>query len=411
MTTAFGLDTIALDAAERRIHIACRAQAAPERGDPPETLALGWQVFDPESGLFLQEGEWQPFGPPPGTAEWRRFTVEVAIPPEDGAYRIYVSLVGEESGWFYARDHDFLIADVEVADGQARLLGARTTTLARLNWRNRWRSMARAMWRPAVRIWINRSLIRTMVRRDIQARYRGSFGDFLWTVLNPLLLMATYYFVFGVVLRTRFGNDPSRSGFVLYFLAGMLPWLALSEAAGRAPTVVLEYRNFVKKLLFPLEILPVNLVLSGLVTGVFALVVFVVFLLVARGAVPWTVVWLPVLLVPQILLTLGVCWFLATLGVFVRDLAQIIGFLLTLWFFVTPICYPEESLNSLPAWALAILTTNPLHVLVRGYRAIFLEAKAPDLPALAVVALSSLVLCLAGQMFFDKFRKSFADVI
>ena len=109
-----------------------------------------------------------------------------------------------------------------------------------------------------------------MVRRDILGRYRGSFGGAFWTVINPLLLMLTYFFVFGVVLQSRFGRTASRTGFALYFLAGMLPWLAFSEAAGRAPSVMLEHRNFVKKLVFAVETLPVNLVVSGLVTELFA---------------------------------------------------------------------------------------------------------------------------------------------
>ena len=159
-----------------------------------------------------------------------------------------------------------------------------------------------------------------MVRRDVMARYRGSFGDVLWTVLNPLLLMVTYYFVFGIVLRARFAGDESRTGFALYFLAGMMPWLPFSEAVGRAPAVVLEHRNFVKKLLFPIEILPVNLTLSGLVTQAFALGMFLVFILVTRGGLHATTLWLPVLLVPQVLLTLGLAWFLAALGAYVRDL-------------------------------------------------------------------------------------------
>ena len=90
-----------------------------------------------------------------------------------------------------------------------------------------------------------------MARRDVLARYRGSFGDVFWTVLNPLLLMGTYFFVFGIVLQTRFGPDASRTGFALYFLAGMLPWLAFSEPVGRSPHVIWEHRNFVKKLVFP----------------------------------------------------------------------------------------------------------------------------------------------------------------
>src|SRR5258705_13776996 len=117
-------------------------------------------------------------------------------------------------------------------------------------------------------LWRNRRLMRSMVRRDILARYRGSFAGAAWTFLNPLLLMATYFFVFGVVLQSRFGADQSRTGFALYFLAGMLPWLPLSEAVGRAPHVILEHRNFVKKLVFPVETLCVNQVLAGLVTEV-----------------------------------------------------------------------------------------------------------------------------------------------
>jgi lipopolysaccharide transport system permease protein len=240
------------------------------------------------------------------------------------------------------------------------------------------------------------------------ARYRGSFGDVFWTVLNPLLLMLTYYFVFGVVLRTRFGADTSSAGFLLYFLAGMMPWLAFSEPVGRSPHVVLEHRTFVKKLVFPLDTLSVNHAVSGLVTEVFALAVFLCFLIALRGHVPWTVVWLPVLLIPQLLFTLGLCWFLAALGVFVRDLAQVMGFLLTLWFFVTPICYPEQSM---PQGALAILGKNPLFILVRAYRAIFLEGRAPDVRPIVLFWILALAVFLCGHAWFYKLRKTFADVI
>ena len=113
-----------------------------------------------------------------------------------------------------------------------------------------WRAIGRALTYPVLTIWRNRGLIRVMVRRDILGRYRGSFGGSFWTAINPLLLMLTYFFVFGIVLH-RAGE--SRSQFAMYFLAGMLPWLAFSEAAGRAPTVMLEHRNFVKKLVFAVE--------------------------------------------------------------------------------------------------------------------------------------------------------------
>src|SRR6185436_5698215 len=190
----------------------------------------------------------------------------------------------------------------------------------------------------------NHKLIRSMVQRDILARYRGSFAGALWTFLNPLLLMATYFFVFGVVLQSRFAGDSSRAGYVLYFLAGMLPWLAFSEAVGRAPSVIIEHRTFVKKLRFPLDTLPVNLVIAGLVTQAVATVVFVIGFAILRGVLPSSVVWLPLLLIPQVLLTAGLCWALAATGVFLRDLGQVVGFVLTMWFFLTPICYAEDLL-------------------------------------------------------------------
>jgi lipopolysaccharide transport system permease protein len=119
-------------------------------------------------------------------------------------------------------------------------------------------------------------------------------------------------------------------------------------------------------------------------------------------------VWLPVLLVPQLLLTIGLCWFLAALGPYVRDLGHIMGFLLTLWFFLTPICYPE---SSLPPAALAILSKNPLYVLVSGYRAIFLESRAPDLAPTAKLWLLSFGAAILGHAWFFRLRRTFADVL
>ena len=207
-----------------------------------------------------------------------------------------------------------------------------------------------------------------MVRRDVLGRYRGSFGGVFWTVLNPLLLMLTYFFVFGVVLEARFGNDPSRSGFVLYFLAGMLPWLAFSEAGGPLPYVILEHRNFVKKLVFPVETLPVIQVIAGLVTEVFALGVFIVGLFLARGAVPASIVWLPVLIVPQLLFTPGCAGFWPPRRLRARPRPDQ---RLPADAVVLPDAHLLSRRPSLPAWAVPMLSKNPIFVLVRGYREIF----------------------------------------
>lgn len=364
-----------------------------------EGFRIGYHLFDADTGTLIVDGPRVSLKRDVKPGEWAGVAVPFEQPPEPGRYRVIISPMREDVCWYYESGWPFLL----VEDGRVRVLNR-----GRLRLEDGFRSLGRAFHYPLLTLWRNRSLIRTMVRRDVLGRYRGSFGGSFWAVLNPLLLMLTYFFVFGVVLEARFGSDPSRTGFALYFLAGMLPWLAFSEAAGRAPTVMLEHRNFVKKLVFAVETLPVNLVVSGLVTEFFAVLLFACGLLLLRGGVPLSVLWLPALLVPQILFTAGICWFLAAMGVFVRDLGQMIGFLLTLWFFLTPICYPEASL---PHWAAAVLPKNPIYVLVRGYRAIFLEGQAPAAGPLWKFWLLSAAVFVGGHAWFYKLRKSFPDII
>jgi lipopolysaccharide transport system permease protein len=358
---------------------------------------IGWQLYDPSTGAFLQEGEW---------SEVKGLDVDLRIPlpAQEGAYSVHVAPVQDRSrfieiGAFVRAGVPGMTLDL----GTPRVLSASSVRRARLL-----RAIPKAFVLPAASIWRNRKLIGSMVRRDIVSRYRGSLGGAVWTFLNPLLLMATYFFVFGVVLRTSFGADTSRTGFVLYFLAGMLPWLAFSEAVGRAPYVILEYRSFVKKIVFPLETLPINLVISGAVTEAFGIVIFLVGLFAVRGAIPVSVVWLPLLLIPQILFTAGLAWVLAATGVYVRDLGQVTGYLLTLWFFLTPICYPE---SSLPPQSLPLLRFNPLFVLVRAYRAVFLENQAPSIRGMIGLWIVGAAVAITGYAWFHRLRKSFADVI
>jgi lipopolysaccharide transport system permease protein len=353
---------------------------------------LGWQVFDPESGAFLFEGEW--------SRVERAASLRLSIPKDEGCYRVRVAPVEDRSR--------FIEINARVEDSRLEIESPRVASITAERWRRFWSAIPKAFLYPPRSLWQNKHLIQSMVRRDILARYRGSLGGSLWAVLNPLLLMGLYFFVFGFVFKTKFEGDPSRSGYALYFLAGMLPWLAFAEAVGRSPSIVIEHRNFVKKLVFPLETLPMNLVISGAVTEIIGLVVFVAILLAVRGGVPWTVVWLPALLVPQLLLTGGIAWFLAALGVFVRDLGQIIGFILTLWLYLTPIFYPE---SGVPAVAAKVLSINPMWALVRGYRAIFLEGHAPGLWSLFALWVGSIAVAVAGYAWFHRLRRSFADLM
>jgi lipopolysaccharide transport system permease protein len=369
--------------------------------------AVSYQLFDDPTGTLVVDGPRTALDLPPsksGTCD-----LNIPLPPEPGEYNIRVSAMRENHAWLYETGSPFLLIEARVSDaGVPTLTRWSVAGKGAISRKRIARGSLRAFTLPVKAIWKNRSLVRTLVRRDVLGRYSGSFGGAFWAVLNPLLLMLTYFFVFGIVLKQRFPGDPSRAGFALYYLAGFLPWLAFSEAIGRAPFTMVEHRGFIKKLVFPVEILPVNLVVSGLVTEFFGIILFALALLLLRGHVPATALYLPLLLIPQILFTSGLCWFLAALGVFVRDLAQINGFLVTIWFFITPICYAE---SAIPAGGAAVLTKNPIYILVRGYRAIFLESRAPDWRSLAWLTLLSVIVFLLGHAWFYKLRKSFADII
>lgn len=366
-------------------------------------LLVGYHIFDPETDTLVVDGARVPV-----EKDSEHLELGFQLPSEPGRYRVLVSPMRENVAWYYEQGWPFLLIDATVTAGAALIERVRITTRTTLTRERFRRTIRRIFTLPCLAIWRNRGLIRTMVRRDMLGRYRGSFGGGLWTIFTPLLLMLTYFFVFGIVMQAKFGEDSSRSAFVLYLLAGMLAWLPFSEAAGRAPTVIWEHRNFVKKLVFPVETLPVNLVVSGLVSECVMLALFAVGLALARHRVPSTVVWLPLFLAPQILFTLGVCWFLAALGVFVRDLGQIIGFVLTIWFFITPICYPE---SQLPGAAMTILSKNPIFTLVRFYRDVFLEGRNPAWQTLLQFWGLSLVVFFAGHAWFYKLRRSFADIV
>jgi len=375
-------------------------------------FAFGVHIFDRASETLIVDGPRMPIEGEILPGESVHVSVAFEMPPEAGDYRIFLSPMAEGQAWFYEHGWHFVLVDAQVDDaGKATIERTIVTSSRRLRLERFWRSLGRAFVLPIWTISRNRSLIHSMVRRDILGRFRGSFGGWFWTVLNPLMLMSTYFFVFGVVMQSKVEGDSSQGAFALYLIAGMLPWLAFSEAVGRAPINMLEHRQFIKKLLFPIETLPVNIMLAGFVSELFGLVIYFAGLLLARGHLPLSILWLPVLVIPQMLFTVGLCWFLAAMGVFFRDLAQINGFLLTIWFFLTPICYPETLLATMPATARAILERNPMYVLVSGYRDLFLRGHAPAWGPLAKFYVLSVLVFLLGHACFHKLKKSFADII
>ena len=266
----------------------------------------------------------------------------------------------------------------------------------------------RAVWRPLWELPRRFDLIRPLARRMFVARYRGSALGLVWAVLTPLALIAVFTFLFAGVFGARFTERGSTWDYALYLFCGLLPWTAFQESVQQSSGVVVAHANLVKRVVFPLETLPVAQALAaiaGQLCGTAALLLAALFM---RGELHAAALWLPVLLAPQLLLTLGASWLVASLGVFLRDTAQALALVLMVWMYLTPVIYPEAVV---PERYRALLALNPFTHLVRSYRNCLLEGLPPDWPGLAYFALVALAAFVLGYWWFARTRKNFADVI
>jgi lipopolysaccharide transport system permease protein len=269
---------------------------------------------------------------------------------------------------------------------------------------------AAARGEPVWALWRRRRLIAQFVRREVQSRHRGSMFGLIWSFLTPLLLLAIYTFVFGVVFQARWPGVRAGSlgEFALVVFCGLVVLNLFGECVSRAPGLVVGSPTYVKRVVFPLEILPVVSVGSALVTTAASLAVLLAVRLAMERTLPWTVVLAPVVLVPLVLLTLGVAWFLASLGVFVRDIHYLVMLLLQVLVFVTPVFYPLEAV---PEGFRAVLSINPLHPVVDDLRRVVLWGRLPEWPRFAVSLVVGGATALLGHAWFMRTRRAFADVI
>lgn len=247
-----------------------------------------------------------------------------------------------------------------------------------------------------------------MVHRDLMGRYKGSIMGAFWPVINPLGHLLLYTFVFNVILSVRFGQDGSTANFALYLMTGLVPWGAFSEAIARAPATILEVPNLVKKVVFPLEILPLGVVISSILSQSVGVALLIVTTLLYQHTIHWTILFLPVILFSQLLFTLGLSWFLCALGVYIRDLQHMIALALSAWMYATPIVYPA---SKFPANLKLLVLANPLAGVVTDYRHVILEGVPPDWSTYAIYTTMGVVACFVGFTFFQKTRPSFADVM
>jgi lipopolysaccharide transport system permease protein len=266
----------------------------------------------------------------------------------------------------------------------------------------------RNVWQPLWQLPSRAELIFSFAKRELLARYKGSALGIAWAVLTPVVMIAIFTFIFAGIFGARFGANDSHWDYALYLFCGLLPWTMFQEAIQQSANTIVAHSNLVKRVVFPLEALPAAQVFAALGTQLFATVALLIATLIIRQRLEVTGLWLPVVLIPQLLFALGSAWLIASLGVFLRDITQGITLLLMAWMYLTPIIYPE---SIVPERFRTFINLNPFTSLIRSYRRIFLDGAAPDWRGLAYFTVIALVIFIFGYWWFARTRKSFADVV
>lgn len=258
-------------------------------------------------------------------------------------------------------------------------------------------------------LWSHRRLIVQMTRREIVARYQGSVMGMLWSLITPIFMLTIYTFVFSVVFKARWGDTGVGQGeFAIVLFAGLIVHGFFAEMLGRAPLLVLGNANYVKKVVFPLEILPFVQLLSAGFNALVSLAILLVAQVIIMGHIPWTALWTPVVLFPLLVLTLAVGWVLASLGVFLRDVAQTMGLLTTVLLFLSPVFFPVESL---PEFVRPWMHANPLTFMIEQLRDVLIFGRQPHWLGWLIYLILAWAAAAVGVFWFQKTRKGFADVL
>lgn len=255
----------------------------------------------------------------------------------------------------------------------------------------------------------HRDLLIELIKRDFIGRYRGSFLGIIWSLFNPLLMLTIYTLVFSVAFKARWGGgDESKVTFALVLFSGIIVHSLFAECLNRAPTLILGHANFVKKVVFPLEILPLMALGSALLHFIVSLSVLLLFCFSVGMRLHWGTLMIPLLMLPLLLMILGLSWLLASLGVYLRDLAQGIGMLTTIALFLAPVFYRIEALPL--AFQKAIIL-NPITLPIVEIRDVMFWGKPINWQLWSLSLIISTLVFYIGFWWFQKTRKGFADVI
>lgn len=251
-------------------------------------------------------------------------------------------------------------------------------------------------------LYCSRELFMSLVGRDIRARYKGSMLGFLWTLLNPLLMMLIYTVVFSFFMRLNIHN------YSLYLFVGLLPWTWFNTSAYNTAACIISNAGLIRKVYFPTEILPAVHVTSNLINYLLSLPIVFAFMLYFKVPFSWALLELPLLLLIQFVFTLGFGFLMATTNVFYRDVEQLLGSLVLVWFYLTPVFYSETMVPAKYQW---LFNLNPMTPLMVGYHHIFLQGQWFPLRALWWPVVSGIVILIVGYWIFQRQRYTFAEVV
>ena len=259
-------------------------------------------------------------------------------------------------------------------------------------------------------LWRNRQLIVRMTRREVVGRYKGSAMGLAWSFFYPVLMLVVYTFVFSVVFKARWGvgGEDGKTLFAVVLFAGMIVHGLLAEVLNRAPGLILSNANYVKKVVFPIEILPIISMGAALFHSMISLFVLLIAFVIFKGYLHYTVIFIPLVLLPFVILTLGLAWMLAAIGVFLRDVGQLIGVVTTVMLFLAPVFYP---VTAVPERLRPFIMANPLTFIIEQAREVLIWGHYPNWMGLVIYTIAATVVAWAGYALFQKTRKGFADVI
>jgi lipopolysaccharide transport system permease protein len=258
-------------------------------------------------------------------------------------------------------------------------------------------------------LWFQRELILQLSKREIMGRYRGTYLGVLWSFLTPLLMLTVFTFVFGVIFKARWGlEEEGRLDFAFFLFSGLIVFNVLAECMNRAPVLILGQLQYVKKVRFPLEILPLTVLLSAAAHAVVSFIILILALFLFRGVLNWTILLAPLVLAPLLFLCLGIGWFLASIGVFFRDISHVISVATMATLFLSPIFYP---LTMIPEWLRPFYRLNPLTLIIENTRAVLIWGQLPNWNHLMTGLVTTSLAALFGYAWFQRTRGGFADVL